>query len=224
MKKHKKTIITVLAILLIIAILPFALSAFVTLSTKSNIISIEEAADMDFDCILVLGAGVWGEGDEARPSHMLEDRLKTGIELYKIGASGKIIMSGDHGRKDYDEVNVMKNFAMGNGVASEDIFMDHAGFSTYESVYRAKEVFLAEKILIVTQEYHLYRALYDARAMGLEAYGVSANLRDYGGQAYYDLREVFARDKDFLYCIFKPKPTYLGETIPVFGDGNVTNG
>ena len=177
----------------------------------------------DFDCILVLGAGVWGDVESARPSHMLEDRLKVGIELYKMGASNKIIMSGDHGRKDYDEVNVMKDYAIENGVESKDVFMDHAGFSTYESMYRAKEIFTAKKILIVTQKYHLYRAIYDARALGLDAYGVSANLRGYGGQAYYDFREVFARDKDFLYCIFKPKPTYLGETISVFGDGDVTN-
>lgn len=223
MTKRKKIVITVLAILLVIAALPFALSAFVTLSTKNRIISTEEAANMDFDCILVLGAGVWGDGEDARPSHMLEDRLKTGIELYKIGASDKMIMSGDHGQVEYDEVNVMKEFAVKNGVASNDVFMDHAGFSTYESVYRAKEIFLAKKILIVTQEYHLYRALYDARALGLDAYGVSASLRNYGGQAYYDLREIFARDKDFLYCIFKPEPTYLGETISVFGDGNTTN-
>ncbi len=223
MTKRKKIVLIALAAVLIIAMLPFALSAYVSLSTKSRIISVDEAANMDFDCILVLGAGVWGENDEARPSHMLEDRLKVGIELYKNGAADKIIMSGDHGQKDYDEVNVMKAFAIENGVVSQDVFMDHAGFSTYESVYRAKEVFLAKKVLIVTQEYHLYRAIYDARALGLEAYGVSASLRDYGGQAYYDLREVLARDKDFIYCIFKPKPTYLGETISVFGDGNVTN-
>lgn len=223
MKKHKKAIITVLAVLLVVALLPFLLSSIVTLSTKSRIITAEEASGMEFDCILVLGAGVWGDVKSARPSHMLEDRLKVGIELYKMGASNKIIMSGDHGRKDYDEVNVMKEYAIENGVESSDIFMDHAGFSTYESVYRAKEIFTAKKILIVTQEYHLYRAIYDARALGLDAYGVSANLRGYGGQAYYDLREVFARDKDFLYCLFKPKPTYLGETISVFGDGDVTN-
>ncbi|MBQ2661686.1 MAG: YdcF family protein [Clostridia bacterium] len=223
MKKNKKAIITVLAVLLVVALLPFLLSSIVTLSTKSRIITAEEASSMDFDCIIVLGAGVWGNIESARPSHMLEDRLKVGIELYKMGASNKIIMSGDHGRKDYDEVNVMKEYAIENGVESSDIFMDHAGFSTYESVYRAKEIFLAEKVLIVTQEYHLYRAIYDARALGLDAYGVSANLRGYGGQTYYDFREVFARDKDFLYCLFKPKPTYLGETISVFGDGDVTN-
>lgn len=132
-------------------------------------------------------------------------------------------MSGDHGRTSYDEVNVMKNFATENGVPSEDVFMDHAGFSTYESMYRARDVFKAEKILIVTQEYHLYRAVYDARALGLDAYGTVSMPRTYQGQLYRDIREVLARDKDFFYAIFKPEPTYLGEAIPVQGDGNLTN-
>jgi vancomycin permeability regulator SanA len=133
-------------------------------------------------------------------------------------------MSGDHGQKNYDEVNTMKQYAVDAGIPASDIFMDHAGFSTYESVYRAKEIFGAEKIIIVTQRYHLYRALHIANAFGLEAYGVSADLRSYRGQTYRDIREILARNKDFITAIFKPKPTYLGETIPIFGDGNLTNG
>ena len=132
-------------------------------------------------------------------------------------------MSGDHGQKDYNEVKAMKQKAMDAGISSEDVFMDHAGFSTYESIYRARDVFLAERVLIVTQEYHLYRALYVARSLGLEAEGVAADLRPYRGQRYYDLREVLARCKDFAMCIFKPLPTYLGEAIPVSGSGDQTN-
>ena len=105
----------------------------------------------------------------------------------------------------------------------EDIFMDHAGFSTYESMYRAKEVFEANKIVIVTQKYHLYRALYIAKQLGIEAYGVNSNPRKYVGATYREDREIIARDKDFIKCIFKPQPKYLGETIPVNGDGNITN-
>ena len=155
---------------------------------------------------------------------MLEDRLLQGIELYYDGASGKLLMSGDHGREGYDEVNVMKNFAVDRGVPSEDVFMDHAGFSTYESMYRARDIFKAERILIVTQDYHLHRAIYDARALGLNAYGVASNPRTYSGQEYRDLREILARNKDFVFCIFKPEPEYLGEEIPVQGNGNATNG
>ncbi len=179
----------------------------------------EDKTESDYDCILILGCGVDGE----QPSLMLTDRLELGIELYKKGYAPKIIMSGDHGRKEYDEVNVMKNYAIEQGVPSEDIFMDHAGFSTYESMYRAKEIFNVKKMLIVTQKYHLYRAVYDARAMGIDAYGFDGNLRSYHGQAYRDLREILARNKDFIWCIIKPEPKYLGDAIPVWGNGNITN-
>ena len=101
--------------------------------------------------------------------------------------------------------------------------MDHAGFSTYESIYRAKEIFKAKKVVIVTQKYHLYRALYIANQLGLEAYGVGSDPRKYVGATYRELREILARDKDFIKCIFKPEPTYLGETISVSGNGNATN-
>lgn len=132
-------------------------------------------------------------------------------------------MSGDHGREGYDEVNAMKQYAMVAGVPSSDVFMDHAGFSTYESMYRAKEIFQAQKVVIVSQEYHLYRAIYIAQALGLDAYGVAADGEDYAGQWQRDAREVLARVKDFFTSIWKPEPTYLGEAIPVSGDGDVTN-
>lgn len=121
---------------------------------------------------------------------MLEDRLLQAIHLYEQGASGKLLVSGDHGRADYDEVNVMKQFAMDRGIPSENVFMDHAGFSTYESLYRARDIFEAKRVLIVTQEYHLSRALYVAQKLGLDAQGVAADLRSYGGQTYREMREV----------------------------------
>ena len=132
-------------------------------------------------------------------------------------------MSGDHGQDEYDEVNIMKDFAIEKGIPSEDIFMDHAGFSTYESIYRAKEIFGAKKIIIVTQEYHLYRALYIAKTMGIEAYGVGADPRQYVGAFNREVREILARNKDFVKCIFKPEPTYLGDPIPINGNGDDTN-
>lgn len=218
----KKIMKTVLCVLLIIAAVgagaAFGISGYVKSSVKEYILDPSDTGE-GYDCILVLGCGVYG----TTPSHMLEDRLLRGVELYKNGVSNKLLMSGDHGRTSYDEVNVMKSFATENGVPSEDVFMDHAGFSTYESMYRARDVFKAEKILIVTQEYHLYRAVYDARALGLDAYGTVSMPRTYQGQLYRDIREVLARDKDFFYAIFKPEPKYLGEAIPVQGDGNLTN-
>ena len=173
----------------------------------------------NIDCILILGAGIWGD----KPSPMLQDRLDEGIKLYKKGLSSKIIMSGDHGKEEYDEVNVMKSYAIEKGVPSKDIFMDHAGFSTYESVYRSKEVFEVKKMIIVTQKYHLYRALYIADRLDINAYGVNSNPKKYSGQIFREVREILARNKDFIYTIIKPKPTYLGESINVSGSGDITN-
>ena len=197
------------------------LNAYVKSVGGGNILRPEDAKMLeDVDCILVLGCLV---KDDGVPSDMLADRLKRGIELYEQGAAPKILMSGDHGRADYDEVNAMKQVAVDAGVLSSDVFMDHAGFSTYESVYRAKEVFGADKIIIVTQEYHLYRALFIAERLGVEAYGVNADLRSYRGQTARDVREILARCKDFVNTSFKFEPTYLGEPIPIGGNGDMTN-
>lgn len=209
------------AVEIFFAAIVFGISGYVVLSTKQKILSAEDAAKLEnADCILVLGCGVLPDGT---PSAMLTDRLKQSITLYTSGAAPKLLMSGDHGQESYDEVNTMKQYALDAGIPSADIFMDHAGFSTYESIYRARDIFGCKKIIIVTQKYHLHRALHIAKALGVEAYGVSADLRSYAGQFYRDVREILARDKDFLTGIFQPKPTYLGETIPVWGDGNLTN-
>lgn len=174
------------------------------------------------DAILVLGAYVLPDGTI---SAMLSDRLDQGFELYEKGKAPKILVSGDHGRKDYDEVNAMKSYLMSKGVQGKNIFMDHAGFSTYESVYRARDIFKVKKVIIVTQEYHLKRAVFLAREMGLEAYGISSDRHDYGqAMTFYRLREIAARNKDFIWAkIIKPKPTFLGDVIPVFGDGGATD-
>ncbi len=216
----KKAIIIFFLLGMLGIIIIFCINAYMKASVKKIILTPDEAADLeDVDCILVLGAGVWGD----RPTYMLRDRIMLGIDLYKLGASNRLLMSGDHGQKNYDEVNVMKDYAINEGISSSDIFMDHAGFSTYESIYRAKDVFEAKKIIIVTQGYHLYRALYIADKLGLEAYGVASEQREYAGQRNRDVREVLARVKDFIYVITKPKPTYLGESIPVTGNGDITN-
>lgn len=197
------------------------IDSFVKLISQNRIITSDQAASLEnVDCILVLGCLV---KDDGKPSDMLADRLTRGIELYNLNAAPKLLMSGDHGRQNYDEVYAMKSFAVNSGIASEHVFMDHAGFSTYESIYRAKEIFQAKKIVIVSQEYHLYRAIYIAQMLGMEAYGVSSDYHIYYGQSARDFREVLARIKDFGTTIFRPKPTYLGEVIPISGDGNLTN-
>lgn len=215
-KIMKYIIILVIVMILMVS----GINLYVKITTKKQIITLEECANIGkFDCIIVLGAGVWGD----KPSPMLEDRLKEAILLYNNDVASKIIMSGDHGTKGYDEVNIMKQYAIDAGIPSEDIFMDHAGFSSYETIYRAKEIFEAKKVIVVTQKYHIYRTLYIANQLGIEAYGVNSDPREYRGQKYREFRELLARNKDFVKCIFKPKPTYLGETIPVSGNGDITN-
>lgn len=217
----KGFIIFLLCAVLVCGIAVLCVNAHVKSSVSDRILTSQEAAKLlDVDCILVLGCQV---KDDGTPSDMLRDRLMRGIEVYNLGAAPKLLMSGDHGREDYDEVGTMKQFAITEGIASEDIFMDHAGFSTYESVYRAKEIFQADKIIIITQEYHLYRALYIADKLGVDAYGVASDYHTYAGQFMRDFREVLARCKDWISVITKPEPTYLGEVIPVNGNGDVTN-
>ena len=223
--KWKKHLLVAAATLLSLTILAVAavliVNGVVKNGAKDYILSAEEAGELrEIDCILVLGCGV---GSDGSPSAMLRDRLFRSVEMYEAGVSDRILMTGDHGREGYDEVDAMKSFAVDEGVPSECVFMDHAGFSTYESMYRAKAVFQAERVLIVTQGYHLYRAVYIARQLGLDAYGVDADYRAYSGQTSRDIREVLARVKDFGTCIFKPEPTYLGEAIPIWGSGELTH-
>lgn len=220
-KVFKSMIIALLILALLSVVAVFSINAYVKSVGKKLMVTPESATELkNVDCILVLGCGV---RDDGTPSDMLRDRLERSIELYFSGVAPKLLMSGDHGRVEYDEVNIMKQYAIDKGVPSEDVFMDHAGFSTYESIYRAKEIFCADNIVIVTQEYHLYRALYLAKSFGLEAHGVSSDYYIYAGQTMRDIREILARNKDFFTAIFKPYPTYLGEAIPVNGDGNLTN-
>ena len=220
-RKYKAVIFVVLGIVLLIGIAAVSLSVYMVKATEKSIFTADTFKnDEKADCILILGAGV----KDSKPKPMLRDRLLTGIELYKSGAAKKIIMSGDHGRADYDEVNVMRAIALEQGVRAEDIFLDHAGFSTYDSVYRAKNIFGAENIIIVSQKYHLYRALYIAKKLDVKAAGVSADLNPYSGQFKRDIREIIARDKDFFKCIIKPEAQIMGDKIPLDGDGSITLG
>lgn len=190
-------------------------------SVKDSILSSDSLSpDTHYDCILVLGCGVKADG---QPSDMLYDRIKTACKLYLAGIADKILFSGDHGREHYDEVNTMKRVAHEEfSVPLEDIFLDHAGFSTYETMARAANIFGVKTAVVVTQEYHLYRALFLAKSFGIEAVGTSASIRGYAGQAYRDLREVAARLKDLISAVFKPD--YVGgETIDISSDGRVTH-
>lgn len=222
-KSVKKIVRRLLGIILaggILAVVSVAGINFAMIqSVKSDIVSIDKLQEAD--CILVLGAYVRPNGV---PSAILKDRLNTGYEIFKAGKAPKLLLSGDHGQKSYDEVNGMRDYMEQKGVDSKLIFLDHAGFSTYESIYRVRDIFEADKIIIVTQAYHLPRALYLAKKMGIEAQGVASDHMVYRKIAIFKAREALARVKDFAFVnIIKPKPTYLGEAIPVSGDGTATH-
>ena len=221
-RKFLKSVIRVIFILALIGCIALAsINLYIISYSKQYTLTPQAAAELqDVDCIMVLGCGVYGDD----PSPLLADRLQRGVEVFQLGAAPKILMSGDHGQDDYDEVNVMKQFALDKGISEADIFMDHAGFSTYESMYRAVEIFGVKKMIIVTQKYHLSRALYIANKLGIEAYGVASDYRSFGGQFARDCREVLARAKDLYTTVIKPLPTFLGEAIPISGDGTATNG
>ncbi len=213
LKASRNAVILVLLFALLFAVAVMALNAAMIAATEDRILSVATASKItDIDCILVLGCGV---RDDGTPSDYLRDRLDTSFALYDAGASDKLLMSGDHGREGYDEVNTMLDEAAEYGIDRKYVFTDHAGFSTYESIYRAKEIFGADKIIIVSQDYHLYRSLYIAEKLGIEAYGVSGRIR---AGSYQETREMLARFKDFFSALTKPEPTFLGEAIPISGE------
>lgn len=215
--KHKIYMLILLPAVVAAAFL--VINFHVIASTEELLIDEKNAFDLEADCILVLGAGLKPDGT---PNHMLQDRLDTAIDLYQNGAAPKILLSGDNGQEHYDEVNAMRIYVEGAGIPKEDVFLDHAGFSTYESMVRAKKIFRVRTSIIVTQRYHQYRALYLARGLGIEAWGVTADSRIYVGQSYRELREIAARNKDVLYLLVRPQPTYLGDQIPISGNGLIT--
>ncbi len=189
-------------------------------TTHNDIVAMEEATAFEADAILVLGASILPDGS---PSSILQDRLDNAVELYFAGVAPAILVSGDHGTESYNEVNAMKDYVVSQGVPSEDVYCDHAGFSTYESAYNAKHVFGIERIVISTQTYHLYRALYAAEGLGMDALGVASDFHEYTSQNSFDARELLARTKDFFLVLFKTTPEVIAEPVSLDQSGNTTN-
>ena len=180
-------------------------NGIVVVTGNARIVSAERAEKLEnVDCILILGCRVYSN----EPSVMLRDRVMQGVELYKLGVSETVFMTGDSRDRYYDETGTMSRLAQENGVPEENIVTDRYGLSTYDSIFRAAKVYGYKKIIIVTQEYHLTRALYIAKQFGIDSYGVASDAREYEGQFNRDVREIAARSKDFLYCILKPEPEY----------------
>ena len=195
-----KILVVILGILLTGVLTVLGINAYVILSGHDRVYdhAIDLPEDTSVDCVVVLGAGLQSDGS---PSHMLEDRLKVAVEVYNRIGADYILMSGDRASQYYDEPAAMKKYAEELGVDPSKILIDNKGFSTYESATRIKDEFGFDNVVIITQKYHLYRALYIADDCGIDAIGVSANLRSYRKQAIFSFRELFARVKDFVICI-----------------------
>lgn len=221
LSKTRRLLLCFVCLLAACALILAGVNIYVTASAAQKIVFAEEAAAMDADCILILGSSVYGDSLGA----MVENRVQTGLALLEAGASDRLLLSGDHGKENYDEVNAMKQYCVDRGVDPDVVFLDHAGFSTYESMYRAKAIFGVQKLIVVTQRYHLSRAVYIANALGMDAYGVAAPDPNTGilPRLRNQVRESAARVKDFAVCILKPEPTYLGDAIPVSGSAKLSD-
>jgi vancomycin permeability regulator SanA len=195
------------------------LFSYVTVHRLADSAIVKSELAPEAEIIMVLGASVKVSGE---PSDILRDRLDTALALYHAGKANTFLLSGDNGSRDYDEVNAMKKYLLDRDIPAQAIFLDHAGFDSYDSMYRAKYIFGVEKMIVVTQEYHLPRALYIARALGIDAYGVPADLQSYVKITYFIAREWLADVKAVLDVTFMSKPAYLGNTISLDGSGEVT--
>lgn len=222
-KVLKKMMVTFICILVIILCGALVIINNVQAKGEKRIVT-KDTLPEKVDAIMVLGAGVREDGT---PSDILTDRLSTSLDILNMGVEGKLLLSGDHGREGYNEVGTMKDYILKNSdIKEKDIFLDHAGFSTYDSIYRAKDIFKVESAIIVTNEYHLPRALYLAEKLGIDAYGYTSDKREYYYMDAYKKREKIAQLKDFLFVnVLKPEPKFLGDSIPVnTSDGRDTEG
>jgi len=220
-RRFRSLIRFILVVGCMLALLVFLIDYQVEKQGRSQVVPLEDlAGQKPYDCVIVPGALVYPNGS---PSAMLQDRLDMALKIFQGGFTDRILVSGDHGQNDYDEVGAMRNYLLAAGVPAEKVFMDHAGFDTYDTLYRAKAVFAVKRALITTQDFHLYRALYIGQQLGLDIQGVAcAYARDYWSPRYR-LREFPARVKSFLDCeVLKTKPTFSGPVIPISGDSRLT--
>lgn len=198
--------------LVVVVILAINIVFYVT--TKPYIYQTANTAPTE-EVALIPGAGLVANGT---PSPILIDRANTAIDLYEEGKVSKILVSGDNGTVSHNEVDPVRTYLLSEGIPGPDIFLDHAGFDTYSSMYRARAIFGVTSMLIASQSFHLPRAVFIARHLGIDAYGVNA---DVGPTPVYNyVREVFADEKAVFDLVFHPQPKYLGSPIPITGDGD----
>jgi SanA protein len=223
-RRRRPLFVSLIVVGVLVAVAALALlipNLLILLATRGHIVPGPTEAP-SAPVAIVLGARVYPNGN---PSPMLADRLKTAVDLYESGKVDKLLLSGDHGRATYDEVNTMLAYVCEHGVPDRDVFTDHAGFSTYETMYRARDIFQVKAALVVTQEFHLARAVYTARTLGIDAVGVAADRQPYATERRLAMRDWLARVKAvFQLHVTTPEPTYLGPTIPIDGDGATSRG
>lgn len=212
LKNNKQALLKIVAFALYCIALIFIFTLIINISiiakTNDNIYTDDELIKIsdDFDCILILGAGVKKDGS---PTDMLYDRLKVGYDAFNANKADILLLSGDSEYDDYTETATMKEVVNSFGIEDQNIICDGYGLSTYESIWRAKYVYGFDKILIITQKYHLHRAIYIAQKLGLDAYGLDGAIRSYSKQPIYSLREYLARIKDMIYSELRPNPKYI---------------
>ncbi len=198
-------------------------NAYIVLSVCPYIFENLEAVPRRYAAI-VMGARAYSDGSV---SFVFRDRIAGGVELLEDGTVQKILVSGDHGRKNYDEVNAALSYIKKmHGTDESLVFLDHAGFSTYDTMYRARSVFCVDDAVIVTQAFHIYRSVFIARKLGMNAVGFIPEEKNPFRKSlklHWEARESLARVKDFFSVLFHAKPTFLGEQIPITGDGRETH-
>lgn len=205
MKPIANIVKALIALLIAFVLATIAINAYCILGSRDQVHTIAQVQEtaLTADVIVVLGASVLPDG---QPSDILADRLETAADLYLAGAAPAIIASGDNRDSHYNESDAMKSYLITLGVPADAIYVDHAGYDTYGSIYRAHFTYGASSMFVVTQAYHLYRALMIANLLGAEATGVASDKGAYDNQKQYSLRDVFARDKDFVQALLKVSP------------------
>jgi vancomycin permeability regulator SanA len=214
LKIFKLIVRIVIILILVLALAMTSINLYMLNYASKYIISAEKASRLsEIDCIVVLGAGI----SNGRPSPILAERLDTGEDLFNKGVSKLLLLTGDNGSEHYNEVAAMRRYFLENEnskIKEENIYLDYAGFSTYDSMYRLREVFDAKNPVVVTQKYHLSRAIYIARNRGLNAVGVAPEDENYTGTKD-QIREFIARFLIFFVVLSNKEPKYLGEKVPL---------
>lgn len=209
---NPRILITLFAVLILLVSLPLIIRAKIKRDYSNHILTTTEIAQQSVDetVVIVFGAGVWANG---QLSHVLQDRMDTAINLYQQTPVSKVILSGDNRHHNYNEPVAMLNYAKEAGLAEEDLQPDYAGRRTYDTCYRARHIFGIEKAVLVTQEFHLSRALFICNALGIEAIGVIADKRSYVNADSYEQREILATSKALLDVVIKKPAAIMGQPI-----------